>query len=50
MTWRKIRNSLNYSTSIFDDSRIFGWKRELFALLDKDHENQVVFGVSWMVT
>jgi len=23
MTWRKIRNSLNYSTSIFDDFRIF---------------------------
>jgi len=28
----------------------FGWKRELYALLDKDHENQVLFSVTSMVT
>jgi hypothetical protein len=44
--WTIVRRFLQFST-IFE---YFGWKRELYPILHEDHENQVLFCVSSMVT
>ena len=41
-----VQRFLRFST-IFE---YFGWKRELYPILHEDHENQVLFCVSSMVT